>query len=254
MTDVQASLKEYRDVREELERAVLPLATSVDGRRFNFQTTLYGLELEPGGYVARERRVDTARAGARWSSRPRTPPALACPRCASAAGATESCSMVAERPFHDATVRPATPDEVDEWLGRVRPARRGARGRGAGARERRAGATGRERVRAPHIPVRPVGLRQDVLARCAPGAALDGDQPARGGARSELGLRAAGGHARGRRCSRSRALRSPGRLDRGAQRRATVPRSEFASASSARRCRRRCCGSTRSRTARSTRS
>ena len=45
MTDVQASLKEYRDVREELERAVLPLATSVDGRRFSFQTTLYGLEL-----------------------------------------------------------------------------------------------------------------------------------------------------------------------------------------------------------------
>jgi hypothetical protein len=30
---------------------VLPLATSVDGRRFRFQTTLDGLELKGGGYV-----------------------------------------------------------------------------------------------------------------------------------------------------------------------------------------------------------
>ena len=47
MTDVQASLEEYRGVREALETAVLPLATSVDGRRFRFQTTLHGLELRP---------------------------------------------------------------------------------------------------------------------------------------------------------------------------------------------------------------
>ena len=51
MTDVGASLEEYRDVREALERAVLPLATSVDGRRFSFQTSLHELELEAGGYV-----------------------------------------------------------------------------------------------------------------------------------------------------------------------------------------------------------
>ena len=54
MTDVQASLEEYRDVREALERAVLPLATSVDGRRFSFQTSLHELELEAGGYVTLE--------------------------------------------------------------------------------------------------------------------------------------------------------------------------------------------------------
>ena len=54
MSDVQASVEEYRGVREALERAVLPLATSVDGRRFTFQTTLYGLELEPAGYVMLE--------------------------------------------------------------------------------------------------------------------------------------------------------------------------------------------------------
>src|SRR4029450_5702457 len=51
MTDVQASLDRYRKVREELERSVLPLATSVDGSRFTFQTSLHGLELEAGGYV-----------------------------------------------------------------------------------------------------------------------------------------------------------------------------------------------------------
>ena len=33
---------------------MLPLATSVDGRRFSFQTTLHGLELEAGGYVTIE--------------------------------------------------------------------------------------------------------------------------------------------------------------------------------------------------------
>ena len=52
MIDVQASLEEYRGLRETLEKAVLPLATSVDGRRFSFQSSLHRLELEAGGYVA----------------------------------------------------------------------------------------------------------------------------------------------------------------------------------------------------------
>src|SRR3954447_19508123 len=51
MTDVQAVLEGYRDVRDALERAVLPVATSVDGRRFTFQTSLHDLKLEAGGYV-----------------------------------------------------------------------------------------------------------------------------------------------------------------------------------------------------------
>jgi len=33
---------------------VLPLATSVDGRRFTFQASLHGLELQVGGYVLLE--------------------------------------------------------------------------------------------------------------------------------------------------------------------------------------------------------
>jgi hypothetical protein len=45
VSDVQALVEEYRGARE----AVLPLVTSVDGRRFSFQTSLQGLELEAGG-------------------------------------------------------------------------------------------------------------------------------------------------------------------------------------------------------------
>ena len=47
-------LSEYRARREELERGVLPLATSVDGRRFTLQASLHGLALQAGGYVVIE--------------------------------------------------------------------------------------------------------------------------------------------------------------------------------------------------------
>ena len=38
--------------REGAERSVLPLATSIDGRSFSFQASLYDLEFRVGGYVA----------------------------------------------------------------------------------------------------------------------------------------------------------------------------------------------------------
>ena len=44
-------LENFRETRRNLEASVLPLATSVDGRRFSFQASLYGLQLEVGGYV-----------------------------------------------------------------------------------------------------------------------------------------------------------------------------------------------------------
>jgi DNA helicase HerA-like ATPase len=44
----------FRALRRELEAAVLPLATSVDGRRFSFQASLHGLALRLGGYVVLE--------------------------------------------------------------------------------------------------------------------------------------------------------------------------------------------------------
>jgi DNA helicase HerA-like ATPase len=125
VTDVLTSLQEYRDLREQLETAVLPLATSVDGRRFSFQTTLHGLELEAGGYVVLEG-GDSTRFGQVLSleldvqegAAPGLPPVRI------RAGRGEGVVLEGDgRPFHDASVRVAAPDEVASWLERVRPAR-----------------------------------------------------------------------------------------------------------------------------------
>jgi DNA helicase HerA-like ATPase len=47
-------LSTFRALRERLEREVLPLATSLDGRRFTVQASLHDLQLRPGGYVVLE--------------------------------------------------------------------------------------------------------------------------------------------------------------------------------------------------------
>jgi hypothetical protein len=47
-------LESFREARRNLEASVLSLATSVDGRRFSFETSLHGLELQIGGYVVLE--------------------------------------------------------------------------------------------------------------------------------------------------------------------------------------------------------
>ncbi len=125
VTDVQASLEEYRGVREQLERALLPLATSVDGRRFSFQTSLHGLELEAGGYVVIEADGST-RLGQLLSldldSIDVTGPGL--PQVRVRAGRGEGVVLDGDgRPFHDATMRRAGPDQVGEWLERTRPDR-----------------------------------------------------------------------------------------------------------------------------------
>ena len=44
----------FRALRAEIEASILPLATSVDGRRFSFQAGLNGLALRLGGYVILE--------------------------------------------------------------------------------------------------------------------------------------------------------------------------------------------------------
>ena len=127
MTGALESLQEYRAVRETLERAVLPLATSVDGRRFTFQTSLHELELEPGGYVAIEGAGST-RLGQLLSLELRhqdmTAPGIGEIRVRGGGG--EGVVLHGdERPFHDAAVRPATAEEVGDWLDRTRP--KGAR-------------------------------------------------------------------------------------------------------------------------------
>jgi uncharacterized protein len=125
VSDVQAALEEYRDVRAELERSVLPLATSVDGRRFTFQTSLHGLELEAGGYVMLEAGGVSA-LGQTLSLELRTQaitgPGL--PEVAIRAGVGEGVVLDGDgRPFHDAAARPAAPGEVAAWLERVHPKR-----------------------------------------------------------------------------------------------------------------------------------
>ena len=126
VSDHQAVLEEYRDRREALERAILPLATSIDGRRFEYQASLYGLELEAGGYVA----IDA-------DGEIRIGQVLSLQMEQRAAGADDRPGSVLirvargegtvlegnGRRFHDASVRPATEAEVSAWLERSRSER-----------------------------------------------------------------------------------------------------------------------------------
>jgi uncharacterized protein len=115
---------QYRRLRGELERGILPLATSVDGRRFTFQASLHQLLVQTGGYVILEGE------GQRRLGQVLTMHADS--TSATDVGATSSMLIRLARgegvildgdlrPFHDALVRPAEPSEVDAWFERVRP-------------------------------------------------------------------------------------------------------------------------------------
>ncbi|HTQ94006.1 MAG TPA: ATP-binding protein [Streptosporangiaceae bacterium] len=52
--ELGARLDSFSEMRWKLEASVLPLATSVDGRRFSLQASLSGLQLQAGGYVVLE--------------------------------------------------------------------------------------------------------------------------------------------------------------------------------------------------------
>ena len=124
-------LESFRETRRNLEASVLPLATSVDGRRFSFQASLYGLQMEVGGYVVLDG-GGTARLGQVHALEldRQLGTELALPT--RAGGAPESRTMVQIRyargagtildggsaPFHDALVRVATGAEVQAWLQR----------------------------------------------------------------------------------------------------------------------------------------
>ena len=53
-TPLVERMDSYRSIREQIERAVLPLATSLDGKSFQLQASLHGLALRRGGYVTLE--------------------------------------------------------------------------------------------------------------------------------------------------------------------------------------------------------
>src|SRR2546423_2130151 len=48
---IDRQLDSFRAARREIEASVLPLATSVDGRGFTFQASLYSLQLQVGAYA-----------------------------------------------------------------------------------------------------------------------------------------------------------------------------------------------------------
>ncbi len=121
MSDHRAVLEEYRGLRQALETSVLPLATSVDGARFEYQASLHGLELEAGGYVAIDARGEIHLGHVlslrmeQYEASAHDRPGTVLIRVARGDGALLEGGS---RPFHDALVRPATEEEVSAWLER----------------------------------------------------------------------------------------------------------------------------------------
>src|SRR5580698_10599656 len=124
-------LDTFREVRRNLEASILPLATSVDGRRFSFQASLYGLELQVGSYVVLED------GGTQYLGQVLTlgldrQPVTELTLPAQSAGALEARTEVQIQyasgegtvleghgaPFHNVLVRSASGAEVRAWLQR----------------------------------------------------------------------------------------------------------------------------------------
>jgi hypothetical protein len=124
-----SQLETFREVRRSLEASILPLATSVDGRRFIFQASLHDLQLQVGGYVVLESdgtrrlgQVLTLELGWQQVTELTLP----------GAGGPEARTQVQIRyahgegavlegdwaPFHDALARVAAGSEVQAWLER----------------------------------------------------------------------------------------------------------------------------------------
>jgi uncharacterized protein len=117
----EADLVRYRTLRRDLEDAVLPLATSVDGRRFGLQAPLSGSLLQPGGYARLGDRLGIV-TGLRMAQ-------VEGPELELEAGRTRVPVRLLEgegsvldgdgQPFHDAPLRPALPGEVGQHLERT---------------------------------------------------------------------------------------------------------------------------------------
>ncbi|WP_433167079.1 ATP-binding protein [Kribbella sp. CA-247076] len=120
-TDPQAA-------RRVIERGVRPLASSVDGVRFEFQASLHDLDLQVGGHVVLET-GGPGRLGQVLSVRIARVEAADVDPAAPAAFQVRTAQghgIVLDdgaRPFHDAVVRPARSDEIADWLTANRPQR-----------------------------------------------------------------------------------------------------------------------------------
>jgi hypothetical protein len=115
----------YRHVREEIERGILPLATSVDGAAFELQASLHGLALRRGGYVVLEHDghtrlgqvTDLVPAAETVTSEGLVGPGMGGVQVRLARGSGVVLDTEGA-PFHDATVRPADSAEVAARLAR----------------------------------------------------------------------------------------------------------------------------------------
>ena len=121
--------EDFRRTRGRLEEMVTSLASSVDGRQFTFNASLHGLKLQTGGYVVLDD-GDAPRLGQVLTLRSDYASAGDLGLEALGAGVrlrfARGEGVVLDgplRPFHDALVRPAEPDEVQAWLARTRPDR-----------------------------------------------------------------------------------------------------------------------------------
>ncbi|HEY6760671.1 MAG TPA: ATP-binding protein [Baekduia sp.] len=123
-------------MRAEIEGSVLPLATSVDGRRFTFQAAIDGLALRLGGYAMLEGDGEASLAQVRSLALAEVDAgevALPAERADEANVHTRLPIRLArgegvllERgapPFHDRLARPATSAEVSAWLEATAPRR-----------------------------------------------------------------------------------------------------------------------------------
>jgi hypothetical protein len=134
-TAARPGLEAYRSLRRELEESVLPLAGSLDGRRFTFQASVHRHQVQLGGYVSIQA-GGRARLGQVTSLRTETQPG---PVVELAMDSTSQSGRVEVRfraargdgvilddsePFTDARFEGAEPADVAAWLG-------GAPGRGA---------------------------------------------------------------------------------------------------------------------------
>lgn len=129
--DLDRRMAAYRDDREQIERSILPLATSVDGVSFEFQASLHDLLLRRGGYVVLERdgqsrlgQITDLGAASETVTGERLSGAATSVLVRVARGAGVVLDTDGD-PFHDASVRPAQPAEVGSWLERTRPSRAG---------------------------------------------------------------------------------------------------------------------------------
>jgi hypothetical protein len=124
-SDVQQRIDAFRSLRRELEGSVLAIATSVDGRRFTVQSPVDGHELEVGGYAIVEA-PDGPRLGQVLElelAHVEVDGGDTAGRITIRVVRGHGDLLAGGRPFHDAPLRPARPQEVADWHERNAPRR-----------------------------------------------------------------------------------------------------------------------------------